>query len=85
LPIIGRQALHGGIEGELALETIQNHSKGDLTGIDDGLGDDEAFPEVRWLSHFGREFAEHHGSAIGIDSLIEAVKSRHKCSSWWRS
>jgi hypothetical protein len=33
LPITRRQALHGGIEGELALETIHDHSKGDVTGI----------------------------------------------------
>lgn len=72
LPSIRRYALIRGVDGELALEGVDIEPKHDIEEEDEKLGAKHAFPEIPRTFHLGHEFAEKHGTTIGIDRLHQS-------------
>ena len=53
LVVVWRETLHNGVECILALVAVDKDAEEHVNDIDEGLGADQAFPEVPGLAHLG--------------------------------
>ena len=53
LPVIGRETLHHGIEGILALVGIHEDAEEEVHDVDENVGAEDAFPEIPGVPHLG--------------------------------
>ena len=73
LPAVGGDALVGELVGVLALEVVDVAAVDEVDGEDEELGAPHGLDEVAGAFHFGHEFDEELGAAVGVDALHEAV------------
>jgi len=80
LPVVRGETLHDGVEGVLALITVDENAEEEVHDVDEDVGAEDPFPEVPGVSHLGEEGDEEHGSSVGIDGLVETVQGLQQIS-----
>lgn len=53
LPVVGRETLHNGIEGILALVGINEDAEKEVHDVDENVGAENPFPEIPGVPHLG--------------------------------
>ena len=70
-PGVVGDALVGGVDGELALEGVDEEAEEHVEEVDEKLGEEHALPEIEGALHLRHEFHEQHGAAVRVDGLHE--------------
>jgi hypothetical protein len=74
LPVVGRETLHDGVIGILALVGVDEEAKEHVHEVDKKIGEEHALPEIPWVTHLCEEGDEDHGASIGVNGLVETVE-----------
>lgn len=74
LPVVGRETLHNGVVGILALVGVDEDTEEHVQKVDEKIGEEHALPEIPWVTHLCEEGDEDHGASVGVDGLVETIE-----------